>query len=125
MEVQVKIYSYCTYIFCLVGGTLWVAFVCFSRFLLGAHTIDQIIYGILLGVWIALLLHIILRDIVIMHIGNVIKIQRSYIQASNRLLSLMSNSEFGGIDLNTPENKRKYLGNEINEELDISEASIE
>ena len=37
----------------------------------------------------------------------------------------MSNGDFGGIDLNTPENKKNYIGNEINEELDISEASIE
>lgn len=125
MEIQVKIYSYCVYISCFIGGILWIGLVCFSRFLLGSHSLDQIVYGIMLGTWISLFLHIMLRDIVIRHIGNVIKIQRSYIQASNRLLSLMSNSGFGQIDLNTPENNKKYLGNEINEDLNSSEGSIE
>ena len=64
--------------------------VSFSRYTLGAHALNQIVFGILIGIWEALTLHFIVRETLIVHMGQVMKIERSYIHAQNRLLSMMS-----------------------------------
>jgi hypothetical protein len=65
----------------------------FSRYSLGAHALNQIVFGQLIGVWEALTLHFIVREAIIVHMGQVMKIERSYIHTQNRLLSLMSVTE--------------------------------
>ena len=44
----------------------------FSRLYNGDHSMDQILYGWLLGLWLAFVTHYLLRDIILEHIGNML-----------------------------------------------------
>ena len=47
---------------CLLIALFCQSLVVYDRLLLGKHTIDQVLVGTLLGVWLALLCHFCLRD---------------------------------------------------------------
>lgn len=53
----------------------WAVCIPFSRYLLGAHSLDQIVYGISNGVCEGLILHFFVRDPFIKHIENVLAVQ--------------------------------------------------
>ena len=44
----------------------------YSRLLLGVHSLDQVIYGWLLGVWFACTFHFIMRDYLFKHFNDLI-----------------------------------------------------
>lgn len=44
----------------------------FARFYVGVHTINQIVYGWSLGIWIAFYFHICLRDYTLDHVNNLL-----------------------------------------------------
>lgn len=48
----------------VIGGSIalfWAAGIPFSRYLLGVHSLDQIVFGSTLGLWSGLTLHFVLR----------------------------------------------------------------
>jgi membrane-associated phospholipid phosphatase len=50
-----------------VLGLSWAASIPFSRYLLGVHSLDQVIYGSSLGIWAGLSMHFFLRDHILIH----------------------------------------------------------
>lgn len=60
------------YVFCLILALFWSFTIPFSRFLLGSHSLDQVIYGFTNGVCEGLILHFLIRDHLISHIENVL-----------------------------------------------------
>lgn len=52
--------------------------ICFARLYVGVHSIDQIMYGFLIGVWSALYFHYCLRDSVLNHIHNILENPNSH-----------------------------------------------
>ncbi len=59
------------YIVCLLFSIYWAASIPYSRFLLGAHSLDQVVYGSTLGVWEAFTLHWLVRDNLIRHMNEI------------------------------------------------------
>jgi hypothetical protein len=45
----------------------------YTRLLLGAHTLNQLIFGWLIGIWVALNFYFLLRDLVLEHVENLLK----------------------------------------------------
>ena len=63
LHKQVKITSsWPFYIFITAVLLFWAASIPYTRFLMGAHSLDQIVYGSTLGVWTALFMHFLVRD---------------------------------------------------------------
>ena len=63
------------YYLALFLAVFWATTIPFTRFLLGAHSLDQIIYGITLGIWGGLTCHFVIRDHLIEHIENALDAQ--------------------------------------------------
>lgn len=55
--------------FAAIGIPLLVGF---SRLYNGDHSMDQILYGWLLGLWLAFALHLLVRDFIISHIKTLL-----------------------------------------------------
>jgi len=73
----------------LSGTVIFGASLTYSRFFLGLHSIDQIIYGSLLGIWLATSLHCIFRADVIKHLNKVLElVDQDY--TSNSVYALVS-----------------------------------
>ncbi|CDW88209.1 pap2 superfamily phosphatase [Stylonychia lemnae] len=64
----------CVFMFILIG---------FARLYVGAHSMNQILYGWLLGIWIALYNHYCFREFIIDHIETVIHRKSRYQQRKN------------------------------------------
>lgn len=62
------------YFFGLLLCVFWACCMPFTRFLLGAHSLDQIVYGISNGLFEGLILHFFVRDHFIAHIENVLAV---------------------------------------------------
>ena len=58
------------YYLALFLALFWAAVIPFTRYILGAHSLDQIIFGITLGIWGGLTCHFVIRDHIIDHIEN-------------------------------------------------------
>jgi membrane-associated phospholipid phosphatase len=54
--------SWFAYIISLILGIYWAITIPFTRYLLGVHSLDQIVFGSILGFWTALTCHFIARD---------------------------------------------------------------
>jgi len=67
-----RYYGYPSYFLCLFLVLYWAISIPFTRFLLGAHSLDQIIFGSTLGLFEALFLHFVVRDHLINHIEQVL-----------------------------------------------------
>ena len=65
-------YRTCTYIIAIILGLYWSISIPFTRYLLGAHSLDQIVFGSTLGVFEALVLHFVVRDNLMCHIDMVL-----------------------------------------------------
>ena len=63
-----KYFNTPTYIICLFFAFLWALTVPFSRYVLGVHSLDQILFGVTLGFWGAITCHFVIRDHFIAHI---------------------------------------------------------
>lgn len=72
---------YFSYVIGLLLVVIWALAVPFSRVLLGAHSIDQITYGSLLGIWNAFTCHLVLRDHLIVHLYQLTKKERNYFRS--------------------------------------------
>ena len=48
------------------------ASICYSRMFLGVHSLDQVLFGSLLGIWFSLTLHYCLRDLLREHINDLL-----------------------------------------------------
>ena len=68
------------YILSVSFAFLWATLIPFSRFLLGVHSLDQIVFGMSLGIWMGFTLHFLLRDHVILHICTTNRYERSYLR---------------------------------------------
>ena len=66
--------SWAWYIFCLVLSLFWAITIPFSRWMLGVHSLDQIIYGTTLGWWTILTCHFVIRDNLLAHFVQVRKL---------------------------------------------------
>jgi membrane-associated phospholipid phosphatase len=51
-----------TYLLGVLILLIWVSVIPVSRFILGAHSLDQIVFGFTLGLWAAFVLHFLVRD---------------------------------------------------------------
>jgi membrane-associated phospholipid phosphatase len=61
-------YSKMTYFACLLFALYWAVSLPFSRYLIGVHSLDQIVEGSMIGLWQGLFLHFVLRDHIISHL---------------------------------------------------------
>lgn len=51
----------------------------FSRAILGSHSLDQILFGFMIGVWIALTFHYVFRERLMSHLNNMVsRIDQQY-----------------------------------------------
>ena len=61
----------------------------YSRLFLGVHALDQVLYGSLLGLWIALSIHYLIRKDLVTHLQRVLSLQdKEY--AANAAMALAS-----------------------------------
>ena len=65
------------YYLLLVIALFWAGSIPYTRFLMGVHSLDQIVYGATLGVWAAFTLHFIVRDNIIKYIDDLIDWQEN------------------------------------------------
>jgi len=65
-------YSKGSYYFSLLFCIFWAISIPYTRFLMGVHSLDQIVYGSTLGLWSGLTMHFLVRDNVISHIESII-----------------------------------------------------
>lgn len=59
---DLKVYSWVAWVLGLLAAITWSALMPVSRYFLGAHSLDQIVYGTTLGLWGALTSHFLVRD---------------------------------------------------------------
>ena len=55
-------YSTATYVIAMIFAFAWASLIPLSRYILGVHSADQIIYGSSIGIWNGFYLHFLLRD---------------------------------------------------------------
>ena len=63
----------------LLLSLFWAIGIPFSRYLLGVHSLDQVVYGFTLGLWSGLTMQYVLKEPIMRHAANIIKIQRTYL----------------------------------------------
>ena len=57
-----KFYSKTVYFTSLIFGLFYFVTIPYTRFLVGVHSLDQIVFGLSLGLWNALTMHFFVRD---------------------------------------------------------------
>lgn len=65
-------YSKPFYYFCTAFAVFWATAIPYTRFLMGVHSLDQIVYGSTLGVWGGLTMHFLVRDHLMRHVEMII-----------------------------------------------------
>jgi len=70
---KTKFHGYFRYIMSLLLALFWAASIPFTRFILGVHSLDQILYGSTMGIWAAFTMHFLVRDNLIKYVENIIK----------------------------------------------------
>lgn len=68
---EVYFYSWAQYIFMFAFAVLWATFIPYCRWMLGVHSLDQIVFGITLGWWTVFTSHFIVRDHIIYHVSRI------------------------------------------------------
>jgi len=68
-----RFFSKTVYFFCLGLAIFWAASIPYSRFVMGVHSLDQIIFGSTLGLWSGLTMHFLVRDNLLKHIGSLMQ----------------------------------------------------
>ena len=63
-----RFFSKPTYFICLVLAIFWACSIPYSRFVMGVHSLDQIIFGSTLGVCSGLTMHFLVRDNLLRHV---------------------------------------------------------
>lgn len=74
----------------LLFALFWGSIFFFLRYCFAQHSLDQVLLGMLLGIWEGCILHFFVREKLIVHIGNINRVHRGYIQTQNRFLSILS-----------------------------------
>lgn len=69
---DIRYCNWLVYILAIIVAIFWSSSIPFSRYLMGAHSLDQIIYGTSLGIWAGLTMHFLVRDNFIRHIELII-----------------------------------------------------
>ena len=64
--------NWLTYTLCLLLCISWAAVIPYTRYALGVHSLDQIVYGSSLGLWAGVFMHLYVRDNFIRYIEKVI-----------------------------------------------------
>lgn len=65
-----RTFKWPTYILGLFFALFWTFSIPYTRLLMGVHSLNQVIFGLSLGVWSGLFLHFIVRDHFLKHIEN-------------------------------------------------------
>ena len=65
-----------TYCIGLLSALFWAISLPFSRFILGVHSLDQLIYGSTIGILVGLTMHFFVRDHLLVHIEKVTNFQK-------------------------------------------------
>ena len=76
---NVPTYNWLMYFIVFILCLLWAVFIPIARVSLGAHSIDQCLFGSILGIWSAITCHFIVRDHLINHIIRATRIKRAYL----------------------------------------------
>jgi membrane-associated phospholipid phosphatase len=82
-----------TYLIGLLFALSWGISLPFSRFILGAHSLDQLVYGSSVGVLLALTMHFFIRDHLLAHMEKVINFQNNLKISSKNDETLSCDSE--------------------------------
>lgn len=54
--------SWPSYILGLFLAIQWAVFIPYSRYLMGVHSLDQLVFGMMMGAWAGFTMHFLLRD---------------------------------------------------------------
>ena len=65
-------YSKPFYFFCTTFAVFWATAIPYTRFLMGVHSLDQIVYGSSLGIWAGFTMHFLVRDHLMDHIKMIV-----------------------------------------------------
>ena len=68
------------YFLWLILAFYWAITIPITRYILGVHSLDQVIYGSFLGLWAGFTCHFLLRDIIIKHIKKLVHQKAKYLQ---------------------------------------------
>lgn len=71
-------HGWSTYIACLIFAIYWSFTIPFARYLAGEHSLDQVVYGFTLGVYLGFFCHFVMRDNLIWFFERVIDWQKTY-----------------------------------------------
>lgn len=85
--VEIEKYPLYKKVILITLALIYASICCFARFALGAHSLDQILLGFLLGVWLALTYFCLLREIVHRHITELVTGRSA---TSNKVFYLVS-----------------------------------
>ena len=66
------------YVLCFLIGGYWAVSIPFTRYLMGAHSLDQIIFGSINGLIEGLILHFVLRDPILYHSKQMLSKSNSF-----------------------------------------------
>ena len=73
VEKVITFHSKKVYNFCLFLCIFWAVSIPYSRFILGVHSLDQIVFGVSIGIWAGFTLHFLVRDHFIKHVESLIR----------------------------------------------------
>ena len=68
VDSDIQFYTYFTYVLTVICFFVYSVSIAFSRFIVGVHSLDQIVFGWSLGTWSGLTLHFLIRDNLIKHL---------------------------------------------------------
>lgn len=70
-----EFYAYPPYMLSLFVALFWPCTIPFTRYVLGVHSLDQILFGVTLGLWGGLTCHFVIRDHIINHVEESLRHQ--------------------------------------------------
>lgn len=68
----------------------WALTIPLTRIILGVHSLDQTIYGTVLGIYYGLVSHFLVRDKLIAHISLMTKQERKFLKENKQFMKLLS-----------------------------------
>ena len=104
-----RFFSKITYAVCLALAIFWAVTIPYTRFVMGVHSLDQIMFGSSLGVWSGLTMHFLVRDNLLKHVEKLINSSQEYTNI-NSSKEQERDMEING-SVSNPENSVKNLLN--------------
>jgi len=77
-----RFFGWGLYIVAMVFCLFWAAGVPYSRYLLGAHSLDQVLFGVSLGFWEGVTMHFLVRDNLQNHFVDLLRAQNLILTTS-------------------------------------------